>query len=79
MKNKQSAATSTEQAKQTLVMSGHEPETPKLQLLHPYMTTGKTVALTIWTFVGKVMSLLFNTLSGYVLAFLPRSKYLLIS
>ena len=43
------------------------------------MTTGKTIALTIWTFVGKGMSLLFNTLSRFVLAFLPRSKHLLIS
>ena len=43
------------------------------------MTTGKTIALTIWTFVGKVMSLLFNTLSKFVILFLPRSKHLLIS
>ena len=50
-----------------------------VQLLHPYMTTGKTIALTRWTFVGKVMSLLFNMLSRFVLAFLPRSKRLLIS
>ena len=50
-----------------------------VQLSHPYMTTGKTIALTIWTFVGKVMSLLFNMLSGFVIAFLPRSKYLLVS
>ena len=50
-----------------------------VQLLHPYMTTGKTIALTILTFVGKVISLLFNTLSGFVIAFLPRSKRLLIS
>ena len=42
-----------------------------VQLSHPYMTTGKTIALTIWTFVSKVMSLLFNTLSRFVLAFLP--------
>ena len=48
-------------------------------LSHPYMTTGKTVALTRWTFVGKVMSLLFNMLSRLVMAFLPRSKHLLIS
>ena len=48
-------------------------------LSHPYMTTGKTIALTIRTFVGKVMSLLFNTLSRFVIAFLPRSKCLLIS
>ena len=46
---------------------------------HPYMTTGKTVALTRWTFVGKVMSLLFNMLSRLVITFLPRSKRLLIS
>ena len=46
-------------------------------LLHPYMTTGKTIALTRWTFVGKVMSLLFDMLSGLVITFLPRS--LLIS
>ena len=43
------------------------------------MTTGKTIALTIWTFVGKVISLLFNTLSGFVIAVLPRSKHLLIA
>ena len=49
------------------------------QLSHPYMTTGKTIALTRWTFVGKVMSLLFNMLSRFVIAFLPRSKHLLIS
>ena len=46
-----------------------------VQLSHPYVTTGKTMALTIWTFVGKVMSLLFNTLSRFVIAFLPRSKH----
>ena len=46
---------------------------------HPYMTTRKTIALTRWTFVGKVMSLLFNMLSRLVIAFLPRSKHLLIS
>ena len=46
---------------------------------HPYMTTGKTIALTRWTFVGKLMSLLFNILSRLVRAFLPRSKHLLIS
>ena len=45
-----------------------------VQLSHPYMTTGKTIALTRWTFVGKVMSLLFNMLSKLVIAFLPRSK-----
>ena len=50
-----------------------------VQLSHPYMTTGKTIALTRWTFVGKVMSLLFNTLSRLVITFLPRSKHLLIS
>ena len=44
-----------------------------VQLSHPYMTTGKTIALTIWTFVGKVMSLLFNMLSRFVIAFLSRS------
>ena len=50
-----------------------------IQLLHPYMTTGKTIALTIQAFVSKVMSLLFNTLSRFVIAFLPRIKHLLIS
>ena len=50
-----------------------------VQLSHPYMTTKKTIALTNWTFVGKVMSLLFNMLSRLVIAFLPRSKRLLIS
>ena len=50
-----------------------------VQLSHPYMTTGKTIALTRQTFVGKVMSLLFNMLSRFVLAFLSRSKHLLIS
>ena len=50
-----------------------------VQLSHPYMTTGKTKALTRWTFVGKVMSLLFNMLSRLVITFLWRSKYLLIS
>ena len=50
-----------------------------VQLSHPYMTTGKTIALTRWTFVSKVMFLLFNILSGLVIAFLPRSKHLLIS
>ena len=50
-----------------------------VQLSHPSMTTGKTIALTRWTFVGKVMSLLFNMLSRFVIAFLPRSKHLLIS
>src|SRR5574337_362450 len=50
-----------------------------VQLLHPYMTTGKTIALTRRTFVGKMMSLLFNMLSRLVITFLPRSKRLLIS
>ena len=50
-----------------------------VQLSHSYMTTGKTIALTIQTFVGKVTSLLFNTLSDFVTDFLPRSKCLLIS
>ena len=50
-----------------------------VQLLHPYMTPGKTIALTRWTFVGKVMSLLFNMLSRLVITFPPRSKCLLIS
>ena len=51
----------------------------RVQLSHPYMTTGKTIALTRQTFVGKVMSLLFNMLSSLVITFLPRSKRLLIS
>ena len=50
-----------------------------VQLSHPYMTPGKTIALTRWTFVGKVMCLLFNMLSSLVITFLPRSKHLLIS
>ena len=50
-----------------------------VQLSHPYMTTGKTIALTRQTFVGKVMSLLFNMLSRLIIAFLPRGKHLLIS
>ena len=50
-----------------------------VQLSHPYMTIGKTIALIRWTFVGKVMSLLFNMLSRLVIAFLPRSKRLSIS
>ena len=50
-----------------------------VQLSHPYMSTGKTIALTRWTLVGKVMSLLFNMLSRLVITFLPRSKHLLIS
>ena len=49
-----------------------------VQLLNPYMTTGKTIALTKWTFIGKVMSLLLNMLSRLVITFLPRSKCLLI-
>ena len=50
-----------------------------VQFPHPYMTTGKTIALTRWTFVGKVMSLLFNMVPRLVIAFLSRSKHLLIS
>ena len=50
-----------------------------VQLLHPYMTTGKTIALTRWTFVSKLMYLFFNMVSSFVIAFLPRSKHLLIS
>ena len=50
-----------------------------VQLSHPYMTTGKTIALTRWTFVGQVTSLFFNMLSRLVIDFLPRSKCLLIS
>ena len=50
-----------------------------VQLSHPYMTTGKTVALTIWIFIVKVMSQLFNTLYRFIIAFLPRSKCLLMS
>ena len=50
-----------------------------VQLSHPYMTTGKTIALTRWTFVDKVISVLFNILSKLVITFLPRSKHLLIS
>ena len=50
-----------------------------VQFSHPYMTTGKTIPLTIQTFVGKVMSLLFKMLSRFIIAFLPRSKCLLIS
>ena len=49
-----------------------------VQLSHPYMTTGKTTALTTWTFVGKIMSLFFNLLSRLVIAFLPRSKRLYV-
>ena len=69
------------------LLQHHSPKTSILrrsaffivQLSHPYMTTGKTKALTRWTFVGKVMSLLCNMLSRLVIAFLPRSKHLLIS
>ena len=50
-----------------------------VQLSHLYMIAGKAIAFTIWTFVGKVLSLLFNTLSSLVIAFLPRSKHLIIS
>ena len=50
-----------------------------VQISHLYMTTGKTIVLTRWTFVSKVMSLLFNMLSRFAIAFLPRSKHLLIS
>ena len=50
-----------------------------VHLSHPYMTTGETIALTIWTFVSKVLSLLFHTLSRLVMAFLPRSRRLLMS
>ena len=50
-----------------------------VQLSHPYMTAGKTIALIKWTFVSKVMSMLFNMLSSLVIAFLPRSKHLLFS
>ena len=50
-----------------------------VQLSHPHTTTGKTITLTRWTFVGKVMSLLFNTLYRFIIAFLARSKHLLIS
>ena len=50
-----------------------------VQLSHPYMTTGRTIALTRWTFVGKVLSLLFNMLSRLFITFLPRSKHILIS
>ena len=50
-----------------------------VQLSHPYMTTGKAIVLTIRTFVGKIMCLIFNTLSMFVIAFLPRSRHLLIS
>ena len=66
------------------LLQHHNPKAAILQcssffmvdLSHPYMTTGKTIALTIWTFVGKVISVLFNTLSGFVIAFLSRNKCL---
>ena len=50
-----------------------------VQLSHLYMTSGKTIALTVWTFVGKVTSLFFNMLSRFAIVFLPKSKHLLIS
>ena len=50
-----------------------------VQLSHPYMTTGKNIVLTMWTFVDKVKSLLFDTVSRFIIAVLPRSKHLLIS
>ena len=50
-----------------------------VELSHPYMTTGKTIALTIWAFINKVMSLVFNMLSRFVIAYLPRNKHVLIS
>ena len=50
-----------------------------VRLSHPYMNTGKTIALTRWTFVGKVMSLLFSMLSSLIIAFLPRSQHVLVS
>ena len=50
-----------------------------VQISHPHMTTGETIVLTIWIFIGQVMVLLFYTLSRFVIAFLPRSKHLLIS
>ena len=69
------------------LLQHHSSKTPILwcsaffivQLSHPYMTTGKTIGLTRWTFAGKVMSLLFHMLSRLVVTFLPRSKHLLIS
>ena len=61
------------------IPQGHPSALFIVQLSHAYMTTGKTIALTRWTFVSKVMSLLFNMLSTLVIAFLPRSKRLLIS
>ena len=56
-----------------------QPSSQSNSHIHPYMTTGKTIALTRWTFVGKVMSLLFNRISRLLITFLPRSKCLLIS
>ena len=50
-----------------------------VQLSHPYMTTGKSIALTIWTFISKLMPLLFDIVSRFFIAFLPSSRYLLIS
>ena len=50
-----------------------------VQVSQPYVTAGKTIALTVWTFVSRVMSLLFNTLSRFIITFLPRSNYFLIS
>ena len=61
------------------LLQHHSSKASILQCSHPYMTTGKIIALTRWTFVGKVMSLLFNMLSRLVIAFLPKSKHLLIS
>ena len=61
------------------LLQHHSSKAPVLQLPHRYMATGKTIALTIWTFDGKVMSLLFYMLSRFVIAFLLRSKCLLIS
>ena len=61
------------------LLQHHSSKASILQLSHPYMTTGKTIALTRRTFVGRVMSLLFNMLSRLVITFLPRSKRLLIS
>ena len=61
------------------IFQARAPEWVAIAFSHPYITTGKTTALTRWTFVGKVMSLLFNMLSRLMIAFLPRSKHLLIS
>ena len=62
-----------------ITIQKHQFFSTQLSLSHPYMTTGKTIALTRWTFVDKVMSLLFNVLSRLVITFLPKSKHLLIS